>query len=79
MFRMIESGLFLTTIVSFLISAYSRGSKEFIFIGVGSFFVFLGRMIFLSADTWPGMAGLVILAAGTWIICDRLHRVYLWL
>lgn len=79
MFRMIELGVFFITIVSFLISAYSRGSGEFIFIGIGSFFVFLGRMLFLSADTWPGMAGLVILAAGTWLICDRLHRVYLWL
>ncbi|MDR2768727.1 MAG: hypothetical protein LBB82_10430, partial [Treponema sp.] len=79
MFRMTESGIFLITIVSFLISAYSRGSKEFIFIGIGSFLAFLGRMIFLNADTWPGMAGLAILSAGTWIICDRLHRVYLWL
>jgi hypothetical protein len=79
MFRMVEAGVFIITIASFLISAYSRGSGEFIFIGLGIFLVFLGRLLLLGADSWPALAGLPALAAGTWIICVRLHRVYLWM
>jgi hypothetical protein len=40
----------------------------------------LGRNILLSADTWVGAAaGPVCLVIGTWIICQNLHKVYLWL
>ncbi|MDR1420086.1 MAG: hypothetical protein LBI86_06920 [Treponema sp.] len=79
MFRMVESGVFIITIASFLISAYSRGSGEFVFIGLGIFLAFAGRLLLQGADSWPGLAGLPVLAAGTWIICVRLHRVYLWM
>jgi hypothetical protein len=79
MFRMVESGVFIITIASFLISAYSRGSPEFVFVGLGTFLAFAGRLLLLGADSWPGLAGLAALAGGTWIICIRLHRVYLWL
>jgi hypothetical protein len=80
MFRMVEAGILIITIVSFFISAYSRGSGEYILIGVGSFFVFLGRNILLSADTWASpFPALLLLTAGTWFICIQLHKVYLWL
>ncbi|MDR1239040.1 MAG: hypothetical protein LBK27_02920 [Treponema sp.] len=80
MFRMIEAGTLLITMVSFFISAWTRGSREYILIGAGSFLVFLGRNILLSADTWLSPApGLILLALGTWLICTRLHHVYLWL
>jgi hypothetical protein len=80
MFRMVEAGAFLITMVSFFISAYSRGAGEYILIGVGSFLVFLGRNILLSADTWVSpFPALLLLAAGTWFICTQLHKVYLWL
>ncbi|MDR1277239.1 MAG: hypothetical protein LBK02_00650 [Treponema sp.] len=80
MFRMIEAGVLLITLISFLISAYSRGSREYIFIGAGSFLVFLGRNILLSADTWISpIPALVFLILGTWLICTQLHHVYLWL
>jgi hypothetical protein len=80
MFRMIEAGVFLTTVISFLIAAYSRGSKEYILIGVGAFLVFMGRNILLSADTWVSpLPGIALLSAGTWFICTQLHKVYLWL
>jgi hypothetical protein len=79
MFRMVELGIMLITVVSFFISAYSRGSGEYILIGLGSFLAFLGRNILLSADTWiTPFSGILILALGTWFICTRLHRVYLW-
>ncbi|GHV54265.1 hypothetical protein AGMMS49579_14510 [Spirochaetia bacterium] len=80
LFRMVEAGVLLITMLSFFISAYSRGSNEYILIGVGSFLVFLGRNLLLTADTWatplPGLAALI---TGTWFICTRLHKVYLWL
>lgn len=80
MFRLIESGIFLITTVTFFIAAWSRGSREFAFIGAGSVLVFLGRNILLSTDTWAGPPiGLAFLAAGTWLICTKLHKVYLWL
>jgi hypothetical protein len=80
MFRMIEAGVLLITVISFFIAAYSRGSGEYIPIGVGTFLVFLGRNILLSADTWVSpFPALLFLGAGTWFICTRLHKVYLWL
>ena len=80
MFKLIEAGIFLITVISFLIAAWRRGSREFAFIGIGAALVFLGRNILLNADTWPGLpAGLIFLVAGTWLICNRLHKVYLWL
>jgi hypothetical protein len=80
MLKMIEAGIVLITMLSFLISAYSRGSREYIFIGIGSLLVFWGRAMLFSADTWiTPLPGLLLLVGGTWIICDQLHRVYLWL
>jgi hypothetical protein len=80
MLRMMEAGIVLITMLSFFISAYSRGSREYIFIGIGSLLVFWGRAALLSADTWiTPLPGLLLLVGGTWIICVQLHRVYLWL
>jgi len=80
MFGLIEVGIFLITATSFFIAAWPRGSKEFVFIGTGSVLALLGRDILLRADTWAGLPmGLLLLTIGTWLICVRLHRIYLWL
>jgi hypothetical protein len=80
MFSLVETGLILITMVSFFIAAYSRGSREYILIGAGSFLVYAGRAILLRADTWvTPIPGLLLLTLGTWFICSQLHRVYLWL
>jgi hypothetical protein len=80
MFRVVELGIVLITMMSFFISAYSRDSREYIFVGVGSLLVFLGRNMLLNADTWiTPLPALVFLILGTWFICTQLHRVYLWL
>jgi hypothetical protein len=79
-FRVVETGVFLITIVSFFMAAYSRGAGEFIFIGIGSFLAFTGRNLLLGADTWVSpFVGLALLASGTWLMCTKLHKVYLWL
>jgi hypothetical protein len=80
MLKMVEVGIMLITMISFFISAYSRGSREYIFIGIGSFLVFAGRAMLFSTDTWiTPLPALLLLAGGTWISCVQLHRVYLWL
>jgi hypothetical protein len=80
LFRMLETVVLLITMSSFFISAWSRGTPEYTAIGLGSFLAFAGRNILLSADTWMSpLPGLLLLAAGLWLICTNLHRVYLWL
>jgi hypothetical protein len=80
MFKLVEGGIILITMVSFFIAAYSRGTRGYVFIGLGSFLVFWGRNLLFSADTWvTPLPALALLAAGTWLICVQLHRVYLWL
>jgi hypothetical protein len=80
MLKMVEGGIMLITMISFFISAYSRGSREYIFIGIGSFLVFWGRAMLLASDTWiTPLPALLLLAGGTWISCVQLHHVYLWL
>ena len=79
-FRLIEAGTFLITAVSFFIAAWSRSSREFIFIGIGAILAFLGRTILLTADAWAILPfALAFLIAGTWIVCTYLHKIYLWL
>ena len=80
MFRLVEIALFLGTAVSFFVAVWSKGSQKYILIGIGSVLAFLGRNILLNADTWAGLsAGLALLAVGMWLICTRLHTIYLWL
>ena len=63
-----------------ILAAWSRSSREFMLIGVGVILAFLGRDLLLNADTWEALpAGLLFLVTGTWLICTRLHKVYLWL
>ena len=80
MFRLIETGTALITVLSFFIAASSRGSKEYILIGIGALLVFFGRNLLLNADTWASpLPGIILLSAGMWYICTRLHKIYLWL
>ncbi|MDR2741943.1 MAG: hypothetical protein LBB98_07275 [Treponema sp.] len=80
MFRLVEIGIILITMASFLVSSYIRGAREYVFIGAGTLLVSVGRNLLLAADTWATpLPGLAILLAGTWFICNQLHRVYLWL
>jgi hypothetical protein len=80
MFTIVEWGLLFFTVINFLIAAYNRGSRDYVFIGIGAFLAFAGRNILLSADAWLiPLPALMLLTLGTWIFCTRLHQVYLWL
>jgi hypothetical protein len=78
--QLVEAGTMVITMLSFFISSYSRGSREYIFIGIGAILVFVGRAMLLASDTWvTPLPALLLLAGGTWIICVQLHHVYLWI
>ncbi|MDR0761029.1 MAG: hypothetical protein LBF74_13140, partial [Treponema sp.] len=65
MFKLVEIGIILITSASFFISAYIRGAREYILIGVGALLVSIGRSLLLTADTWAApFPGLAILATG---------------
>ena len=77
---MVETGIIIISIASFFIAAYTRGSKQYIPIGLGAILIYLGRNILLNGDTWPSpFIGLFTLCFGTWLSCLKLHRIYLWL
>ena len=79
-FILVQAGIIGITIASFFISAYTRGSKEYVYIGFGTFLAFMGRNILLGSDTWASLfPGLLFLILGTWFICVKLHQIYLWL
>jgi hypothetical protein len=80
MFKIVEEGILILTVVSFFVSAYTRGHKQYLFIGIGILLVYAGRNILFSSDTWITLGpGIIVLSIGTWGICTQLHRVYLWL
>ncbi|MDR2516935.1 MAG: hypothetical protein LBC88_06085 [Spirochaetaceae bacterium] len=80
MILIIEISAGVTGALSFVVSAHSRGSREFVTAGAGAFLAFVGRSILLRSDTWvTPLPGLLLLAAGAWLLCGQLHRVYLWL
>jgi len=79
-FALVESGIMLVTVAGFFIAALPRGSREFVFIGAGSALALVGRGVLLRADIWAALpTGMALLVAGTWLMCVRLHRIYLWL
>ncbi|MDR2480183.1 MAG: hypothetical protein LBD48_12850 [Treponema sp.] len=80
LFRLIETGTALITVISFFIAASSRGSREYTFTGVGALMTFIGRNLLLSTDTWISpIPGILLLSIGMWFICTQLHKIYLWL
>lgn len=80
MLLLAETGIFFFAVTSFFAAVYSRGSKEFLYIGVGAILLFFGRNILLNSDTWIVLPiASSLLSFGTWFICSRLHQIYLWL
>jgi hypothetical protein len=80
LFRLVETVVLLITMASFFISAWSKGTPEYLSVGLGAFLMFTGRGILLSADAWISpIPGFLLLAAGIWLMCTKLHKVYLWL
>ena len=80
MFRMVDILVFVTTITSFFIAAKVRDSKEYVYAAVGVMFALIGRNILLGTDNWTGIIqGILMLSFGTWFLCQKVHKIYLWL
>jgi len=79
-FRVIEGTAFLASVISFFIAANVRGSVEYVYIGIGVMFAFIGRYFLINFDNWAGpIPGIIMLSLGTWSACSKLHRIYLWM
>jgi hypothetical protein len=79
-FRVIEITAFLASVISFIIASNIRGSSEYVKIGIGVMFAFIGRYFLLYFDNWAGpIPGIIMLSFGTWSACSKLHRIYLWM
>jgi hypothetical protein len=79
-FRMIEGIVLIITSVTFFAAAKVRGSREYIFAGIGVALALTGRNMLLGTDSWAGtVAGIIFLSFGTWLICSKLHKIHLWL
>jgi len=80
MFRLIEVVAFFITVISFFVAANVRGSKDYAYIGIGVMLALLGRGLLLSADNWvTPVLGILLLSAGLWFVCSKLHKIHLWL
>jgi hypothetical protein len=78
--RTAEMGILAISVISFFVAAHTRGSREYLIVGLGAFLVCTGRALFINADTWlTPIPGFIMLCAGTWLISAKLHEVYLWL
>jgi len=80
MFRMIELVVFITIIASFLITAKNKDSKEYVYAAAGIMIALIGRNFLLNTDNWAGsILGIIMLSFGMWMLCSKLHKIYLWL
>jgi hypothetical protein len=80
MFSVLEMIMITLTVAGFLVSAHTRGAKEFFFAGIGVLCTALGRVFLLDADAvLPLFPAAVSLGAGTWLVSRQLRRIYLWM
>jgi len=79
-FRTIDIVIFLATVITFFVAVKVRGSREYVYIGIGVALALIGRNILIGTDNWTGpILGILLLSFGTWFICSKLHKIHLWL
>jgi hypothetical protein len=80
MFALIGLAASVITMISFLIAANIRDSKEYINVAVWVILVLTGRSFLLNTDNWIGpIMGILLLSIGTGFLCSKLHKIHLWL
>ena len=80
MFHILEIGILIVSMATFFISAYNRGSSNYVYIGAGAFLMLAGRNILINSDTLIALIpGAIALVIGTLLVCAKLHQEYLWL
>jgi hypothetical protein len=80
LFKMMETTVFFTAVISFFVAAKVRESREYAHVGIGVALALAGRNTLIGTDNWAGpVLGILLLVFGTWYICSKLHRLHLWL
>jgi len=80
MFTWVSAAAFVTTMISFLIAARIRDTREYISIAIGVVLALAGRGFVVNVDNWIGLIpGIILLSIGTVILCSKLHKIHLWL
>ena len=78
-FGIMNAVMVMLSFLCFVLGAYTRGSREYYFIGLGVLAAAIGRWLLLAADTWVMLgAGSVFLFFGTWYTGIQFRRMYLW-
>jgi len=79
-FRLMEVAVFLITVISFIVAANIRSSRDYAYVGIGIVIAMAGRNMLLENDNWAGpVPGILLLSFGTWFLCSKLHKIHLWL
>jgi len=79
-FKMINTVIFIVTVCTFFVAARVRGSRDYVYIGIGAALAMIGRNALIGTDNWTGpILGILLLSFGTWFICSKLHKIHLWL
>ena len=69
----------IVTILNFLIAAYRREKRPFVWIALGVFLVLLGReLLIFMLGPLPIAISIVLAITGIWIFSKQIYRVYLW-
>jgi len=69
----------IVTILNYLIAAYRRGKRAFVWIAVGVFLILLGReFLIFTLEPLPTAISIILAIAGIWIFSKQINRVYLW-
>jgi len=80
MLRLIDGVMFIASVIGFFIAVNVRGSKYYAHVGIGVMLALAGRNLLLVSDNLAcPVPGILMLSIGTWLICSKLHRIYLWL
>ena len=69
----------IVTILNYLIAAYRREKRPFVWIALGVFLILLGReLLILMLGPLPTAISIVLAIAGIWIFSKQIYRLYLW-
>jgi hypothetical protein len=79
MFPVMELCVALLCAATFLIAAWQKSSRDYVMLALAAVLCLAGRALFANADAWSSFGlGFVMLCAGSWLFCRRLHTMYLW-
>ena len=71
--------LALATVLDFFYASFSSGEQSYRVVALGSGLALAGQGLVLAMwQPFALLAGLALLALGSWLLVSRLHAYYLW-